>query len=424
MVLRYKTSLKSVEERLEFFKKNEFIYLEDIKVLKVKIQIKEIATKELRRKLKVAQKEKDIIQLTVDKLENASKGQNKLIECEIVDNYKKGLGYKSYNAVLPPYTRNFMPSKPDLSYTGLDEFAVKPVVENKSSEEETKEGKPKKSVRLMMDKLFEMELELILLLKVNAARHNLLLLDKQIDGISNHERKYVSSSYTKKILGNMRRIGKGFSRRITPLFPTMVTHKPRKSKRKDTQLPQLSVPTESVADEAVYKESVDSLVRAATTTSSLEAEENNGVIDLKKKKTTQANDIDSLKRRVKKLERRNKSRTHKLIRLYKEVVANKEKNDEVTLAQALAELKTSKPKVKGVVIQDPSESPTTTTTIPKQKSQDKGKGIMVEEHVKSKKKDQIRLDEKAALKLQAEFNEEQRLARERELKKNKKPTFL
>nr|GEU72035.1 hypothetical protein [Tanacetum cinerariifolium] len=50
----------------------------------------------------------------------------------------KGLEYESYNTVPPPYTGNFMPPKPDLSYTGLDEFAVKPVVENKSSEEETK----------------------------------------------------------------------------------------------------------------------------------------------------------------------------------------------------------------------------------------------------------------------------------------------
>nr|GEW70333.1 hypothetical protein [Tanacetum cinerariifolium] len=138
MVLGYKTGLQSVEERLEIFKKNEFIYLEDIKVLKVKIQMKDIAIKELRRKLEVAQKEKEGIQLIVEKLKNASKSLNKLIDCQIVDNYKKGLGYESYNAVPPPYTGNFMPPKPDLSYTSLDEFAVKPVVENKSREEETK----------------------------------------------------------------------------------------------------------------------------------------------------------------------------------------------------------------------------------------------------------------------------------------------
>nr|GEU80293.1 hypothetical protein [Tanacetum cinerariifolium] len=59
-------------------------------------------------------------------------------ECQIVDNCKKGLGYESYNAVSPPYIRNFMPPKHDLFYTGLDEFAVKHVVENKSSKEETK----------------------------------------------------------------------------------------------------------------------------------------------------------------------------------------------------------------------------------------------------------------------------------------------
>nr|GEU94972.1 ribonuclease H-like domain, reverse transcriptase, RNA-dependent DNA polymerase [Tanacetum cinerariifolium] len=99
----------------------------------------DIAIKELRRKLKVAQKEKVGIQLTIDKLENASKGVNKLIKCHIVENCKKRLGYKSYNAVPPPYTGNFMPPKLDLSYTSLDEFAVKLVVENKSSKEETKE---------------------------------------------------------------------------------------------------------------------------------------------------------------------------------------------------------------------------------------------------------------------------------------------
>nr|GEZ57019.1 hypothetical protein [Tanacetum cinerariifolium] len=61
-----------------------------------------------------------------------------LVSCDSLDNYKKELGYESYNAVPPPYTGNFIPPKPDLSYTGLDEFAVKHVVKNKSNEEETK----------------------------------------------------------------------------------------------------------------------------------------------------------------------------------------------------------------------------------------------------------------------------------------------
>nr|GEW86208.1 hypothetical protein [Tanacetum cinerariifolium] len=101
----------------------------------------EIAIRELRKKLEKAQKEKDGIQLNVEKFKHASKSLNKLIDCQIVENYKKELGYKNYNAVLPPYIGIFMPPTPDLSFTGLDEFANKPVVKNykaKSSEEEPK----------------------------------------------------------------------------------------------------------------------------------------------------------------------------------------------------------------------------------------------------------------------------------------------
>ncbi|GKD67804.1 ribonuclease H-like domain-containing protein [Tanacetum coccineum] len=131
-----KSCLESVEERLEFYKKNESIYLEDIKGLKVEIHIGEITIRELRKKLEKVKKEKDSIQLNVDKFEHVFKSLNKLIYCQIVGNYKKGLGY---NAVLPPYTGNFMPPTPDLSFISLDEFANKPVAENaKSNEEESK----------------------------------------------------------------------------------------------------------------------------------------------------------------------------------------------------------------------------------------------------------------------------------------------
>nr|GEX21296.1 hypothetical protein [Tanacetum cinerariifolium] len=200
------------------------------------------------------------------------------------------------------------------------------------------------------------------------------------------------------------------------------------------------------------------------------------VLDLEKTNTTQANEIDSLKR-VKKIEKKQRLRTHKLKRLYmvgltirvesldneeslgedaskqrtrriddidadegitlvstqddaemfdaekdlggeevfvKQEVVDKENIDEVTLAQALLKLKTSKPKAKGVVIQEPSETTITTTTISsKQKSHDKGKGILVEEPVKPKKKEQITLDEEVALGLQAKFDEERILAREK-----------
>ncbi|GKE67612.1 hypothetical protein Tco_1521773 [Tanacetum coccineum] len=54
---------------------------------------------------------------------------------------------------------------------------------------------------------------------------------------------------------------------------------PRKPKRKDTQVPQLSGLTDIVADEAVYKELDDSLVKAATTDSSFEAKQNSARVE-------------------------------------------------------------------------------------------------------------------------------------------------
>ncbi|GJY67310.1 hypothetical protein Tco_0469548 [Tanacetum coccineum] len=188
--------------------------------------------------------------------------------------------------------------------------------------------------------------------------------------------------------------------------------------RKDTQVPQSSDPSKNVVDEAIHKELGDSLVRAATTASSLEAEQDSGggprcqettgdTIAQTKFENVSKHSNDSLlargslkikrlllKRRVNKLEKKRSSRTHKLKRLYKlgltarvessrdeeslvrrcllsgqnenvveEVVDAAQVStaattvtittEEITLAQALEALKTLKPKVKGIVFQEP-----------------------------------------------------------------------
>ncbi|GJY89843.1 ribonuclease H-like domain-containing protein [Tanacetum coccineum] len=151
--ITYKTGLESVEARLLVYKKNESVYEEDIKVLKHEIHLREVAITELRRKLELAQKQKDEIQLTVEKLENSSKSLSKLISCQNSDKCKTGLGY---NVVPPPYKGNFMPLKPDLSFSGLKEFVNKPIVcepivkkpvvetsKAKTSEAKTSKAKPK-----------------------------------------------------------------------------------------------------------------------------------------------------------------------------------------------------------------------------------------------------------------------------------------
>ncbi|GJR27998.1 hypothetical protein Tco_1104230 [Tanacetum coccineum] len=115
----YKTGLESVEARLLVFKKNEFVYEENIKLLKCEIYLRDLDITELKMKLELAIKEKDEVQLTVQKFENSSKNLSKLLDSQIMDKCKTRLGY---NVVPPPYTRNFMPPKPDLVYPSLDDF--------------------------------------------------------------------------------------------------------------------------------------------------------------------------------------------------------------------------------------------------------------------------------------------------------------
>ncbi|GJU35323.1 hypothetical protein Tco_1183677 [Tanacetum coccineum] len=119
-VVSYKTGLESVEAKLLVFKKNnESVYEEDIKLLKREIYIRYLDITELKRKLELAIKEKDEVQLIVHKFENSSKNLSKLLDRQIMDKCKIGLGY---NVVLPPYTGNFMPPKSDLVCHSLDDF--------------------------------------------------------------------------------------------------------------------------------------------------------------------------------------------------------------------------------------------------------------------------------------------------------------
>nr|GEX40831.1 hypothetical protein [Tanacetum cinerariifolium] len=109
----------------------------------------------------------------------------------------------------------------------------------------------------------------------------------------------------------------------------------------------------------------------------------NKVLDLEKTMTTQGNEIASLKRRVKKLEKKNRSRTHRLKRLYK--VSLMARVESYGNNESLGE--------------DASK-------------QGRIDAFDVDEEI-TLRKDQIRFDKETALKLQAAFDEEGRLAREK-----------
>ncbi|GJZ36760.1 hypothetical protein Tco_0582951 [Tanacetum coccineum] len=118
----YKRGLASVEEQLIFYKKNEVMFCEQIVVLKRDTSFKDSEINALKSKIEKLKKEKESDQIKIDKFKNASKSLNKLIGSQISDNSRKGVGFVSYNAVLPPPTCLFAPPTIDLSNSSLKEF--------------------------------------------------------------------------------------------------------------------------------------------------------------------------------------------------------------------------------------------------------------------------------------------------------------
>ncbi|GJR56455.1 hypothetical protein Tco_1406976 [Tanacetum coccineum] len=152
-LVSYNAGLESVEARLAHYKKNEAVFEESVNVFNLEVKLRDNALVENKKKLEKAEKERDDLKLTLEKFQNLSKSLNNLLESQVIDKYKTGLGYnaassttafpavesfvnssemlenqecnkfksdKGYHAVPPPYTGNFIPFKPDLMF--IDEI--------------------------------------------------------------------------------------------------------------------------------------------------------------------------------------------------------------------------------------------------------------------------------------------------------------
>ncbi|GJT51081.1 hypothetical protein Tco_0977238 [Tanacetum coccineum] len=144
----YQMGLESLEARIVVHEKNEAVYEEDIAFLKYDVKVKDISIKDLKKQLEEALKEKVDLKLKLENFEESSKNLTKLINSQISDKDKAGLGYDSQMNesevvhIPPPYTRNYMPSRPDLSFDGLDDSVYK----TKMSEIETSISKTSKDI--------------------------------------------------------------------------------------------------------------------------------------------------------------------------------------------------------------------------------------------------------------------------------------
>nr|GEV67811.1 uncharacterized mitochondrial protein AtMg00810-like [Tanacetum cinerariifolium] len=149
-VISYKTRLESVEARLLVYQQNENVFKEDIKLLKLEVQLRDNALVVLRQKFKKAEQERDDLKLKLEKFQTSSKNLSKLLASQTND--KTRLGYNTqvftrsmfyydelctsgsdeslppnpiydtyqlgdgYHVVPPPYTGTFIPPKPYLVF--------------------------------------------------------------------------------------------------------------------------------------------------------------------------------------------------------------------------------------------------------------------------------------------------------------------
>nr|GEX53576.1 hypothetical protein [Tanacetum cinerariifolium] len=140
-----KACIESVEARLVVYQQNENVFEEDIKLLKLDVMLRDNALVKLKKKFEKVEKERDDLKITLEKFHTSSKNLSKLLESQVSD--KTGLGYNSqvfnsqvfdckdsnnsvpkiqesdkymsgegYHAVHLPYTKTFMPPKPDLVF--------------------------------------------------------------------------------------------------------------------------------------------------------------------------------------------------------------------------------------------------------------------------------------------------------------------
>nr|GFB48810.1 ribonuclease H-like domain-containing protein [Tanacetum cinerariifolium] len=150
-VISYHTGLESVKARLLVYKQNEYVSEENIKLLNIEVQLRDTALTTLRQKLDTTEKERDDLNIKLEKYQTSSKRLTNLLASQTsekarleynsqvftkamfdCDNYYTSKSdYDSwppsnlydrfvlsggYHAVSPLVTRTFMPPKPDLVF--------------------------------------------------------------------------------------------------------------------------------------------------------------------------------------------------------------------------------------------------------------------------------------------------------------------
>ncbi|GJT13691.1 hypothetical protein Tco_0860733 [Tanacetum coccineum] len=186
----YELAIESLESRILGHEKNELAWGEKYEFQNYKLKCREIKIKNLKMELEKVVKERDELKVKIEKWEESSKGINKLLNSQMSAKDKNGLEYGTqldemsnksetdseismsvfevrscneeitptndrfskadgYHVVPPPITGNFLTPRVDISFAGLDEYAIrKKIIESKTTEprDDTSESKTSETV--------------------------------------------------------------------------------------------------------------------------------------------------------------------------------------------------------------------------------------------------------------------------------------
>ncbi|GJU14550.1 hypothetical protein Tco_1142516 [Tanacetum coccineum] len=186
----YEIALESLESRILGHEKNELAWGEKYEFQNYELKFREIKINNLIMELEKVVKERDELKLKTKKWEASSKNLSELLNSQISARDKTGLGYGTqldamsnksetdseinmsvfdvrssdeettpandrlskadgYHVVPPPITGNFLTPRADISFTGLDEFAIrKKIIESQTTELNTDTSTSKTSETL------------------------------------------------------------------------------------------------------------------------------------------------------------------------------------------------------------------------------------------------------------------------------------
>nr|GEU61916.1 hypothetical protein [Tanacetum cinerariifolium] len=132
-----------------------------------------------------------------------------------------------------------------------------------------------------------------------------VVMDNQVDDMTSHNTRYTSPALTHKVFANIRRVGKGFSGVETPLFAFLLVQPQPQAEEEVEMLISPAPPSPKTQPTTSYDSNMLLFITLMVTCATL----SQTIAELEQDEHSQALEILQLKKRVKKLEKKKKSKS-------------------------------------------------------------------------------------------------------------------